>query len=128
MIRRPPRSTRTDTLFPYTTLFRSGVVGDYVYNGHSAKVGDTEILGRPHGLVPARVLLTAAQGIIYSDEWRDLIRAPAGMELPNHADYPCDFPPLAFIKGIVSGEELVAGGKSLRYVRSEENTSEIQSL
>src|SRR3546814_19005025 len=26
MIRRPPRSTRTDTLFPYTTLFRSGAV------------------------------------------------------------------------------------------------------
>src|SRR3546814_1856169 len=28
MIRRPPRSTRTDTLFPYTTLFRSGVALD----------------------------------------------------------------------------------------------------
>src|SRR3546814_13795362 len=27
MIRRPPRSTRTDTLFPYTTLFRSFAVG-----------------------------------------------------------------------------------------------------
>src|SRR3546814_10454985 len=26
MIRRPPRSTRTDTLFPYTTLFRSPVL------------------------------------------------------------------------------------------------------
>src|SRR3546814_4151268 len=26
MIRRPPRSTRTDTLFPYTTLFRSTIV------------------------------------------------------------------------------------------------------
>src|SRR3546814_20568490 len=26
MIRRPPRSTRTDTLFPYTTLFRSRAV------------------------------------------------------------------------------------------------------
>src|SRR3546814_7673630 len=26
MIRQPPRSTRTDTLFPYTTLFRSGEV------------------------------------------------------------------------------------------------------
>src|SRR3546814_11013685 len=25
MIRRPPRSTRTDTLFPYTTLFRSNI-------------------------------------------------------------------------------------------------------
>src|SRR3546814_17869076 len=30
MIRRPPRSTRTDTLFPYTTLFRSSLdpIGD----------------------------------------------------------------------------------------------------
>src|SRR3546814_17568391 len=28
MIRRPPRSTRTDTLFPYTTLFRSLVLAD----------------------------------------------------------------------------------------------------
>src|SRR3546814_1780510 len=28
MIRRPPRSTRTDTLFPYTTLFRSKIRGD----------------------------------------------------------------------------------------------------
>src|SRR3546814_11326259 len=27
MIRRPPRSTRTDTLFPYTTLFRSSASG-----------------------------------------------------------------------------------------------------
>src|SRR3546814_2755066 len=27
MKRRPPRSTRTDTLFPYTTLFRSGAEG-----------------------------------------------------------------------------------------------------
>src|SRR3546814_4678469 len=27
MIRRPPRSTRTDTLFPYTTLFRSRLIG-----------------------------------------------------------------------------------------------------
>src|SRR3546814_4629155 len=29
MIRRPPRSTRTDTLFPYTTLFRSPIVGEW---------------------------------------------------------------------------------------------------
>src|SRR3546814_11092447 len=35
MIRRPPRSTRTDTLFPYTTLFRSKlvpIVQEYVLN------------------------------------------------------------------------------------------------
>src|SRR3546814_9159579 len=30
MIRRPPRSTRTDTLFPYTTLFRSLVVKTFI--------------------------------------------------------------------------------------------------
>src|SRR3546814_19410847 len=30
MIRRPPRSTRTDTLFPYTTLFRSPTATDAI--------------------------------------------------------------------------------------------------
>src|SRR3546814_11845897 len=34
MIRRPPRSTRTDTLFPYTTLFRS-VIGAWYENGRA---------------------------------------------------------------------------------------------
>src|SRR3546814_12267165 len=29
MIRRPPRSTRTDTLFPYTTLFRSTLMSEH---------------------------------------------------------------------------------------------------
>src|SRR3546814_11878827 len=33
MIRRPPRSTRTDTLFPYTTLFRSKVYGSANFAG-----------------------------------------------------------------------------------------------
>src|SRR3546814_2546909 len=39
MIRRPPRSTRTDTLFPYTTLFRSlGKFIDWnIYNGAPGK-------------------------------------------------------------------------------------------
>src|SRR3546814_14549035 len=37
MIRRPPRSTRTDTLFPYTTLFRSRV--DHL-TGSDVEAGD----------------------------------------------------------------------------------------
>src|SRR3546814_10977748 len=37
MIRRPPRSTRTDTLFPYTTLFRSRLVGLLVRNRESGR-------------------------------------------------------------------------------------------
>lgn len=93
----------------------SVVVGDFIYNGHSAKVEDTQTLGRPHGLVPALELLTAAQVLIYSGEWTDLIRAPYRMELPNESDYPCEFPPSAVIKGIVSGEEVVAGDKSARF-------------
>src|SRR3546814_20440496 len=36
MIRRPPRSTRTDTLFPYTTLFRSHRVGQAVVAARAA--------------------------------------------------------------------------------------------
>src|SRR3546814_17068640 len=43
MIRRPPRSTRTDTLFPYTTLFRSllrgtGLEYDTESRGHTAEM------------------------------------------------------------------------------------------
>src|SRR3546814_1016297 len=39
MIRRPPRSTRTDTLFPYTTLFRSWLHGHHQGPPGSAKFG-----------------------------------------------------------------------------------------
>src|SRR3546814_6912392 len=38
MIRRPPRSTRTDTLFPYTTLFRSVLAKDDVYYASSRMI------------------------------------------------------------------------------------------
>src|SRR3546814_7650415 len=40
MIRRPPRSTRTDTLFPYTTLFRSVVGTMGSINASSRKIVD----------------------------------------------------------------------------------------
>src|SRR3546814_2078402 len=40
MIRRPPRSTRTDTLFPYTTLFRS-------LARHRSRARDQGLRGRP---------------------------------------------------------------------------------
>src|SRR3546814_3901246 len=37
MIRRPPRSTRTDTLFPYTTLFRSSAFFERVFQRDLAR-------------------------------------------------------------------------------------------
>src|SRR3546814_20545381 len=46
MIRRPPRSTRTDTLFPYTTLFRSYSLG--TPNGVKVTVMLEELLAAGH--------------------------------------------------------------------------------
>src|SRR3546814_5737028 len=42
MIRRPPRSTRTDTLFPYTTLFRSDTAGLISVLVMAGLLGDVE--------------------------------------------------------------------------------------
>src|SRR3546814_13687065 len=46
MIRRPPRSTRTDTLFPYTTLFRSVGLGTAQRIDHHAHAAGAEVLSR----------------------------------------------------------------------------------
>src|SRR3546814_3049483 len=82
MIRRPPRSTRTDTLFPYTTLFRSGPGSDPALRG------------------PTRI-------------WRNV--SMLAME-----------PPPAPISTIsTTGIEI---GMPLPFLRSEEHTSELQSL
>src|SRR3546814_11175353 len=62
MIRRPPRSTRTDTLFPYTTLFRSGDLA----GGPRIDVGDED----------GRALLREAPGNGFSD-------APSGAGYEN---------------------------------------------
>ena len=93
----------------------SVIVGDYVHNAHDAKVGATETYARPISLRAARELLTAAQRLIISREWIDLIRAPVEKELPDTAGYPCDYPPFAVIKGIASGEEVVTSNESSRF-------------
>src|SRR3546814_11376024 len=49
MIRRPPRSTRTDTLFPYTTLFRSPAGGLRAWATSSIEVAYAE---RPNPYLP----------------------------------------------------------------------------
>src|SRR3546814_5335035 len=52
MIRRPPRSTRTDTLFPYTTLFRS--TGDIVQPIRNGVLGKDDIAGDLYDLTRGR--------------------------------------------------------------------------
>src|SRR3546814_14292836 len=60
MIRRPPRSTRTDTLFPYTTLFRSSGVLVLVVTVVNGVAEEMFFRGALYDVVPHhRVLITA---------------------------------------------------------------------
>src|SRR3546814_4025481 len=89
MIRRPPRSTRTDTLFPYTTLFRSHSVGQQLLHRHEVHI---------HGGV------------------RSSRRGPVHASSNSASRRQC-----------CDGCELHTRGVS-DAVRSEEHTSELQSL
>src|SRR3546814_14686089 len=73
MLRRPPRSTRTDTLFPYTTLFRSLPAQPISGSALRASAGANSSIQRP---VPARPDCIAFLGF-----WK--IRAFIGVVLCN---------------------------------------------
>src|SRR3546814_18361098 len=73
MIRRPPRSTRTDTLFPYTTLFRSNF--SFVQHGDNAAALT---------ITPRALTVTAdALDRIYGDANPALTYAVGGLGLVN---------------------------------------------
>src|SRR5256885_7904632 len=67
MIRRPPRST----LFPYTTLFRSGRSAFLPGDGHAV----SEAHGRAHGRGPAEISLAAAR----SEEHTSELQSPCNL-------------------------------------------------
>src|SRR3546814_17733849 len=71
MIRRPPRSTRTDTLFPYTTLFRSkgermlgNIARAILTNRVKAETGKAGALGTIAALAATTVLRRSVPGAI----------------------------------------------------------------
>src|SRR3546814_11545645 len=68
MIRRPPRSTRTDTLCPYTTLFRSAAAPD-------AGVGTDTLVAR---IIPVMALLAIEAGILVGLEQARSLRRCGG--------------------------------------------------
>src|SRR3546814_20264450 len=77
MIRRPPRSTRTDTLFPYTTLFRSHI---FIVRGE-----DFERVAA-HAEIAARERLVVAF-VLKRDELADdlaIVGDLAFFEIENH--------------------------------------------
>src|SRR3546814_1262147 len=106
MIRRPPRSTRTDTLFPYTTLFRSqaGSQTDAARSGQRRAEGAAEVFrggrGTVSGADPDRWC-----GRALSRRPRQLLRIPAGDDLPQQS-----------VADLASA------------IRSDEQTSQLQAL
>src|SRR3546814_9903558 len=94
MIRRPPRSTRTDTLFPYTTLFRSfgeGRVVDVVWQADQAAVrrlAEAAHDGVEESTVGGRVVERLARRI----QGRDAALRQQEANRPLHAVQPPDNP------------------------------------
>src|SRR3546814_8209325 len=109
MIRRPPRSTRTDTLFPYTTLFRSDPVGVIL---RQAEAVARRLLDRSDGGGVAARHQHVDEHVI---GW-DGVEAMLKQELADGFEHP---PPLPLDPSIV---------RHARPQRSEEHTSELQSL
>src|SRR3546814_14953684 len=62
MIRRPPRSTRTDQLFPYTTLFRSLLAA-------APSEPEYSLLAVPCAILAAFALPTLRRGVVNSLDW-----------------------------------------------------------
>src|SRR3546814_9570484 len=129
MIRRPPISTRTDPLFPYTTLFRSlgrWITGDrnggtveIMLRSHRSGFGDRERQFEAEGRSPARLRAHIDRAA------HQVEQAPAyGEAEPGTAVVPC-----GRHFGLAEGLEQPA--QTLRRTadpRSEAHTSELQSL
>src|SRR3546814_5125849 len=70
MIRRPPRSTRTDTLFPYTTLFRSLTASSGFLNPTKRETDIAILLARPRqGPLLTRKLTSYSLGLYGSRQY-----------------------------------------------------------
>src|SRR3546814_13165636 len=101
MIRRPPRSTRTDTLFPYTTLFRSV---------------DTQLLTM---LKELRKKIAKQKGLPPFVVFQD----PSLDEMCTH--YPISIDELKQIHGVGAGKALKLGGKFIELIKQYVEEKEI---
>src|SRR3546814_11913509 len=104
MFRRPPRSTRTDTLFPYTALFRSS--GPRRFRRDASLPSETEAPGSFR--LPARAAV-----------------------IRKHIDHTKGEEYMTRVSTLLLGAALTLGSSAIAahaQTRSEEHTSELQSL
>src|SRR3546814_3893673 len=124
MIRRPPRSTRPDPLFPYTTLFRSAEVprrGDVP--GACAGTAERCVLSEACNRC-ARKPGRAATVCFSFDEGRGMACftcVTCGTQFADSAREPDRCP-------VCEDERQYVGRGGQQWTRSEEHTSELQSL
>src|SRR3546814_20683036 len=110
MIRRPPRSTRTDTLFPYTTLFRS-----VLYSHRSNYIHALMTLQRDALALSARDTVLLVVPMYHAHAWGVVYSAPAvgaklvlpGQRMDGESIYD-----------LISSEERRVGKECVRTCRS----------
>src|SRR3546814_1339771 len=120
MIRRPPRSTRTDTLFPYTTLFRSGV--------------ELESVIRPDPNWLINLSFSYLNAKVAGDQFFSNPRDPGGgdpdaviiKDISNGAHCAVTGPAPGVADAFVAGVNAALGLRAPQEFRSEEHTSELQ--
>src|SRR3546814_9595827 len=131
MLRRPPISTRTDTLFPYTTLFRSLSKVKLVASGAGAAALACLELLVDLGLPLENIWVTDIEGVVY--EGRTTLMDPKKERFAQKTK-------ARSLAAVIDGADVLlglsAGGvlksdmvaKMAARPRSEEHTSEIQSI
>src|SRR3546814_8446712 len=114
MIRRPPRSTRTDTLFPYTTLFRS------------PRRRRASARRRDRNRIDHHTVLTPLRGGDLHMNRRDFIKTVAAGSAATLAAEKLGAAPAQPVAAPTVAASPTASPAVVR--RSEEHTSELQSL
>src|SRR3546814_7495089 len=138
MIRRPPRSTRTDTLFPYTTLVRSQqVIAAEQVLVATGRAPNTEGLG----LVEAGIAQADNGSVVVDDRMRTSrpdVYAAGDVTGRDQFVYMAAYGAKLAAHNALNGDDLVYDNTVMPWVtftdpqvagvRSEEHTSELQSL
>src|SRR3546814_6535858 len=127
MIRRPPRSTRTDTLVPYTTLCRSRGTLDRYASWREAVRESAEPRGACGRRRHRRLFPRAARRS--RPQLRQVLRSGGGAAEPRRGVQLTQYAPPRRRRNEDAAAEVAAySPRNERRARSEEHTSELQSL